>query len=508
MEETDLDKALAVKLKGNEKFKNNEFEEAKKLYTEAISICPPHRKTDLSIIFQNRAAANEKIELLEEAVKDCSQSISLNNKYGKSYDRRSKILKKMALEVEKDDLDQRIAHLRQALEDVSVLAHLDGYRPDHLMFVDQLLKELGSGLAVRAGKKREALLPSGHSISQYFTSFVEDPLFEDLSGEGHYCRAQESFKRKEFDKIVPLCDQEISANGPYNLKAKLLKATILILTKQLKEAFELLNTVIEESPGTEKKIKVNALVKRGSLYIQRCQDPVNDSVLSLADFAAALELEPLSADAFMNRGQINLLLDNFQAAVDDLTKASELRPDFALANVQKLYTDFLGAQVRNDVTAVNGIMEKFQSAVKKYSDCVEAYALYAKILQETGKIDEADEMYRKGMELNPDNSNLIVHRALLHLQRTGDVVKTLADIDRAVKVDPKCEFAYETLGQLEIQRENLEAAVSAFDKAIPLVNTELEMAHLFGLRESAYAKNVAKKKLQDLPSGMQDLGLD
>ena len=40
-------------------------------------------------------------------------------------------------------LDKRIAHLRQALEDVSVLAHLDGYRPDHLMFVDQLLKELG-----------------------------------------------------------------------------------------------------------------------------------------------------------------------------------------------------------------------------------------------------------------------------------------------------------------------------------------------------------------------------
>ena len=38
-------------------------------------------------------------------------------------------------------------------------------------------------------------------------------------------------------------------------------------------------------------------------------------------------------------------------------------------------------------------------------------------------------------------------------------------------------------------------------QAIPLVNTELEMAHLFGLRESASAKSIAKKKLQDLPSG-------
>ena len=156
------------------------------------------------------------------------------------------------------------------------------------------------------------MLPSAHSISQYFTSFVEDPLFESLAGDSPYSKAQESYNNKQFEKIVPFCDEEISASGPYTLKAKLLKATFLILTKQLEQAFVLLNAVIEEASETEKKVKVNALVKRGSLFIQRCQDPVNDSVLSLADFKAALELEPGSADAFMNRGQINLLLDNFQ----------------------------------------------------------------------------------------------------------------------------------------------------------------------------------------------------
>ena len=156
------------------------------------------------------------------------------------------------------------------------------------------------------------MLPSAHSISQYFTSFVEDPLFDSLAGNSPYCQAQESFNNKQFEKIVAFCDEEISASGPHTLKAKLLKATFLILTKQLEQAFVLLTAVIEESAETDKKIKVNALVKRGSLFIQRCQDPVNDSLLSLADFKLALELEPTSADAFMNRGQINLLLDNFQ----------------------------------------------------------------------------------------------------------------------------------------------------------------------------------------------------
>ena len=45
-------------------------------------------------------------------------------------------------------------------------------------------------------------------------------------------------------------------------------------------------------------------------------------------------------------------------------------------------------------------------------------------------------------------------------------------------------------------------------QAIPLVNTELEMAHLFGLRESAAGKASARRRLAELPTGMQDMGLD
>merc|ERR1719422_238054 len=46
-------------------------------------------------MYQNRAAALERLERYEEALKDCGESIRLNNRYGKSYDRRCKILKKI-----------------------------------------------------------------------------------------------------------------------------------------------------------------------------------------------------------------------------------------------------------------------------------------------------------------------------------------------------------------------------------------------------------------------------
>ena len=249
------------------------------------------------------------------------------------------------------------------------------------------------------------------------------------------------------------------------MKAKLLKATFLVLTKQLPQALQLLSDVIGEAKeDTEKKIIVNALVKRGSLYIQQCQDPQNDAKLSFADFNRAADLDPSNADVFFNRGQINLLMDKFDNAKEDLAKAAELRPDFALANVQNLYTQFLASQVSNDASKRDDIEKSFKEVIDKYPDCIESYALLAKVYQESGKLQEADDLYKKGHEKNPENANLIVYRALLYLQQTGDVTKALEDMNKAVVMDDKCEFAYETIGQIEIQKGNLEGARAAFEK--------------------------------------------
>ena len=108
--------------------------------------------------------------------------------------------------------------------------------------------------------------------------------------------------------------------------------------------------------------------------------------------------------------------------------------------------------------------EDFKASTNKFPDCVEAYALYAKVLQETGDLEAADALYKKGVELNPANANLLVHRALLALQKTKDVNAAQEATEAALKVDEKCEFAWETLGQIQIQKDNMDEAVKAFDK--------------------------------------------
>lgn len=50
------------------------------------------------------------------------------------------------------------------------------------------------------------------------------------------------------------------------------------------------------------------------------------------------------------------------------------------------------------------------------------------------------------------SAGLYVHRGLLKLQWKGDINAALLLLEKAIEVDDKCEFAYETLGTVEVQR--------------------------------------------------------
>ena len=65
-------------------------------------------------------------------------------------------------------------------------------------------------------------------------------------------------------------------------------------------------TVLIENPEVEVKLRVNALIKRASLYIQQCKDPTKGPQLSFADFALAVQLDPDNAVIYHHRGQVQL----------------------------------------------------------------------------------------------------------------------------------------------------------------------------------------------------------
>ena len=117
------------------------------------------------------------------------------------------------------------------------------------------------------------------------------------------------------------------------------------------------------------------------------------------------------------------------------------------------------------------------------------------MLSDQGQFDRAEEIYLKAQKIDPRNANIYVHRGLISLQAKGDILTSASLIQKALEVDDKCEFAYETLGTIEVQRGNMAKAIELFDKAIPLANTELEVAHLYGLRDAARAQITVTERL-------------
>lgn len=110
------------------------------------------------------------------------------------------------------------------------------------------------------------------------------------------------------------------------------------------------------------QLRANALIKRGSMYMQQ-QQPM----LSTQDFNMAAEIDPRNPDVYHHRGQVHthdrairivrteralvmslpsslflfsqlkILLDQVDEAVEDFDECIRLRPDSALAQAQKCF---------------------------------------------------------------------------------------------------------------------------------------------------------------------------
>ncbi|KAK6636320.1 hypothetical protein RUM43_009979 [Polyplax serrata] len=490
VKKTPLELATELKEEGNKKFKNSKYEEAISSYNKAIELCPETETISLATFYQNKAAAYEQLQKYEDVKEACTKALSYNSKYTKALLRRAK-----ACEHTKD--------LPQALEDVIAACILENFQSQStLQSADHILKELGRQHAKEAMAKRVPIIPSNCFIKTYFMSFANDPLNTFLnksdgdSSKG-FLKAVDCFKKENYECIVAACTEEINfteAEALYKNEALVLRGTFYHLMGENSAAMTDLDNVINNGEASP-RLRANALIKRASIHMQ-----LEDLQSCLNDFSGAVVVDEHNSDIYHHRSQINLILENIQQAVDDIKLSVSLNPKNPLTLVQQYFTEYRMAVVSKDNSAVFTMMKKLEQVLNDYPDCTECYALYAQVLMDQHEYQKADNIFQKAIRVDPKNAVLLVRRALLVLQSSADVEKGLKYIHQALELDNKCEFAYETLGTIEVQRGNLSKAIEMFDKAIALTKTELEMSHLFSLKDAAMAqKAVAEKMNMRLP---------
>ena len=102
-----------------------------------------------------------------------------------------------------------------------------------------------------------------------------------------------------------------------------------------------------------------------------------------------------------------MLTEQTAKAISDFERSLEINPDFPIAYVQKLYTDYRAALEKNNQEGIKNVINSFEQAVEKFPDCVETYALFAQVLCDQQNFEKADSYYERAMEVDPTNANLL-----------------------------------------------------------------------------------------------------
>jgi len=492
---TPLQRAKAIKDAGNVFFKESNYTDAIRCYTEAIDLCPTSERNVLATFYQNRAACHDQLNNLADVVKDCSAALKLDPKYTKALTRRAKAY-------------QSLNKLSECLEDITAVCILENFSNQrNLEMADSVLKHLGRHHAKEAMVNRPPIQPSANFVKSYFSSFPNDPVISPSDFEvvevnsaliaseagdtsaSHLERAKQLLLRGRYDEVVPALSATVCHGEGLEPEALLLRATMYMLRGQHSLALDDLNTIIQSNVQNN-KITVNALIKRASLYLQG-----DDKEKTFEDFDVAEKLDPNIPDLYLHRGQMHLLTDNVELSLKDFKKCVELDPTSAIGVMQGHYAQYRQAVQQGSMSGIAKVIEKFKRDIRKFPKCSEGPVLLAQVLMDQQQFDDADMYFENAMKLDPTNATLYVHRGLLQLQWKGDIDSAVTMINNGIKVDDRCSFCYETLGTIEVQRGNLRNAVVQFNKAIPLAKNEGELSHILSLRDAAEAQQVVAERL-------------
>ena len=180
----------------------------------------------------------------------------------------------------------------------------------------------------------------------------------------------------------------------------------------------------------------------------------------IADLDKAIELKPDFAVAYVNRAAAKLRLGRLQEAVADCDRAIEIEPNLAEAYSNR--------------STANGQMGRLQEAVADCDRAIELKPDFAEALSNRGSAkddlgchEEAVADYDRAIELKPDLARAYLGRGRAK-GSLGRYEEALADYDKAVEIQPNFAKAYLNRASANRELGRHEEATVDLRKAIEL----------------------------------------
>jgi len=179
-------------------------------------------------------------------------------------------------------------------------------------------------------------------------------------------------------------------------------------------------------------------------------------------YSKALHLKPDWVEVHANLGTVYVQQKQWQDALQAYQTALQFKPNQARI-YQSLYTVWINL---NQPEAAN---EAWYQALILEPQCVspQEYMDFGKTLIEKGKLDQALELYTKGVEIYPDwsHSYFSLGEAFSRKQQWEEAI---AAYHQAINLDPNSNLIYQGLADALVQQKKWEEAIANYQKAIEL----------------------------------------
>lgn len=179
---------------------------------------------------------------------------------------------------------------------------------------------------------------------------------------------------------------------------------------------------------------------------------------AIKHYANTLELNLQLPAVYFNLGLVHHSKQEYDRAVDDFTKATGLKPDYADA-----YNS------RGVIRQINGdddlAIEDHSKAIQFKSDYAQAFNNRGIAYKSKGEIDRALEDYNKAIELKPDYAIAYINRGgIYYLKEEYD--KAISDYTEAIKLKPGNASSYYNRGVVWVRKGEVGRAIADFSIAI------------------------------------------
>ena len=206
----------------------------------------------------------------------------------------------------------------------------------------------------------------------------------------------------------------------------------------------------------------------------------------------AIRLKPDYAEAFSERGLAYVHKDDYDRAIQDYTQALKLNPDYALA-----YNNRGNAYI--DKGNYDQAIQDLNQALKLNPSYAHAYNNRGNAYLDKGDYDRAIQDYTQALKLDHNYTHAYYNRGNAYLGK-GDYDRAIQDYTQALKLDQNYTRAYNNRGNAYIDKGDCDRAIQDLNQALKLDPN----ANSYSSRGVAYeCKKQYKQALQDFDRALQ-----